>query len=411
MLVDRIIESHLIEGEVRPGSFATVKVDRIYLQDGNSPTIAKMFSKHGLTEVFDPSRISVFFDHSVIWPNAEIAARIREAEAFCRSLGLTVYRGGEGISHVVAMEKGWYEPGSIVTGTDSHTCTGGANQALALGMGASDVLAAMITGETWLKVPETVVIEVTGKPHALTRPKDVVHYVLSQYPQERFLYKSVEWTGEWVNGLTPAGADTVANMAVEMGAKCAFLPPLAERHEGLRPISADAIDEGVEVIRVDITGLPPIIAKPHLPSNAVPVSECSGVAVNYVFVGSCTNSRLEDIAEVARVLEGETVHPDVHMLVTPGSKQILLDAMRLGYIETLTRAGAVVTPPGCGACLGTQGSIPASGDRVLTTMNRNFLGRMGNKEAEIYLSSPLVAAHTALRGHIPTIESIEGGAP
>jgi 3-isopropylmalate/(R)-2-methylmalate dehydratase large subunit len=406
MLADRIIASHLVDGTVNPGEFVTVKVDRIYVQDGNSPTLARLFAQHGIDAVFDPSRIGVFFDHSVIWPNAQIAARIREAEDFCRRLGLQVFRAGEGISHVVAMDNGWFEPGSIVIGTDSHTCTGGAIQALALGMGATDVMAAMLTGETWLRCPETVALKVMGTPSKHARAKDVVLYALATFDQAPFLYRSVEWSGDWVEGLDKDSADTIANMAVEMGAKCAFLPPQRDRRDGMVPIAADRADDGVELIALDIDGLPPFIAKPHAPSNAVPLDECKGLKINYVFVGSCANSRLSDIAEVAHSLDGRKVHRDVHMLVTPGSKGVYLEALKRGYLETLANAGAIVTPPGCGACLGTQGSIPASGDRVLSTMNRNFLGRMGNKEAEIYLSSPLVAAHTAIAGRIPSTNDL-----
>lgn len=406
MLADQIIANHLIEGKAEPDEFVTVNVDRIYLQDGNSPTIARMFREHGVDKVFDPGKIGVFFDHSVIWPNADIAARIREAEEFCRKLGLQVFRGGEGISHVVAMEEGWFEPGSIVLGTDSHTCSGGAAQALALGMGATDVMAAMITGETWLRVPRTVVLKVKGEPGRHTRAKDVVLHALATFDETTFLYRSIEWCGDWTNRLSTDSAESIASMAVEMGAKSAFLPPQAGRSEGLQPITGKADGKGATTLELDISGLPPFVAKPNSPSNSVPLDECSGVPINYVFVGTCTNSRLEDIAEVASVLDGSKVHADVHMLVTPGSKAVYLEAMRLGYIEKLATAGAIISPPGCSACLGTQGSIPASGDRVLSTMNRNFLGRMGNKEAEIYLSSPLVAARTALEGRIPTVDDL-----
>lgn len=400
MLVQDIIARRMAAGVNSPGETAVVKVDRIYLQDGNSPTIARLFREHGFRKVFDPERVGVFFDHSVIWPNAEIAGRIREAMTFCEDIGVRVFRPGDGISHVVAMEEGWFEPGSIVLGTDSHTCTGGANQALALGMGASDVVAAMITGETWLRVPETVRLEVVGTPSRMTRPKDVKLHVLATFGQDPFLYKSVEWCGDWAEALSDDGAATVANMAVEMGAKCAFLPPHGSRRDHLRKIRPNKAADATH-LRLDVSDLPPFVAKPHSPGNAFPIDACAGEPVNYVFIGSCTNSRLEDIAEAARVMDGRTVHPNVHVLVTPGSKAVLLEAVALGYVETLTRAGAIVTPPGCGSCLGTQGSVPARGDRVLTTMNRNFLGRMGNAEADIFLASPVVAAHAALSGAIP----------
>lgn len=405
MIVNDIISDHLIEGTVEAGEIVTVSVDRIYLQDGNSPTLARLFDEHGFGRVADPAKVGVFFDHSTIWPDSKIANRIREAMAFCEKLGFQVFRGGEGISHVVAMEEGWFAPGSIVIGSDSHTCTGGANQSLALGMGASDVAAAMLTGETWLKVPETVSIKVVGTPSRLFQPKDLLIYMISNFGQNPFLYRSLEWNGDWVRGLSADQGETIASMGVDMGAKCVFLPPHDGRSDGLKPLQQTENAKHREIV-VDISDLPPYVAMPNSPGNGLPIDDCAGEPINYVFIGSCTNSRLEDIAEAARVMKGAKVHPKVHCLITPGSKSIFLKALELGYIEDLVSAGAIVTPPGCGACLGTQGSIPASGDRVLSTMNRNFLGRMGNADAEIYLSSTLVAANTAIQGEIPDFESL-----
>ncbi|HEX8559661.1 MAG TPA: aconitase/3-isopropylmalate dehydratase large subunit family protein [Pyrinomonadaceae bacterium] len=399
-LAEKIIASHAGRESVRVGEILQVRVDRIYVHDGNSPTIAKIFDKYGFTSVFDSSRIAVFHDHSVLPPDVAIADRLRESEAFCEKFSLESFRAGEGISHIVALETGWFQPGSIILGSDSHTCTGGVVQSLALGMGASDIAAAMVLGETWLRVPESVCVSAEGFPGRHTRSKDVLLYALSRFGEMTFLYRSIEWSGPWVESLALNYAATIANMAVEFGAKCAFLPPGEGRPTGLEPLGLDE-DEYAEYFHLDVEGLPPFIAKPHAPTNAVPIDECRGQDINYVFVGSCTNGHLEDVAEVARVLEGQRVRRGVHMVVTPASKSIYLEAMRRGYIETILTAGAVVTPPGCGSCLGTQGPIPATGDRVLSTMNRNFLGRMGNRNAEIYLASPLVAAHTALRGEVP----------
>ena len=404
-LAQRIINEHTVRDNVAPGDLVTVKIDRVYLQDGNSPTIARLFKLHEFSFVFDPHKIGVFFDHSVIAPDKQIANRLREAERFVESFGLQKFRAGTGISHIVALEEGWYQPGTIVLGSDSHTCIGGVTQCLALGMGASDIAAAMVTGETWLRVPETVWLQVSGQPSRASRAKDVVLHLLSKFGQEKFLYKSVEWMGEWPQQLSLDSAATVTSMAVDMGAKCAFMPPGKGRPLELLPLNPPENGDSRR-IELDVTNLPPMIARPHQPSNIVPLDACQGEKVDYVFIGSCTNSYLEDIAEVAAVFENALVHSDVYCLVTPGSKRIYRDAMRLGYIDTLLRAGAVVTPPGCSACLGTQGSIPASGDRVLTTMNRNFLGRMGNPEAEISLSSPLVAAHAAICGEFPNPDNL-----
>lgn len=213
-LAERIIANHANRDRVAPGELVTVAVDRVYLQDGNSPTIRKLFAENGFTEVFDPSRIGVFFDHSVLAPDIKIADRLREAEDFAEKLGLCIFKAGTGISQVVALEEGWFEPGTIVVGSDSHTCTGGALQCLALGMGASDIVAPMITGKTWLRVPETAWIETYGVPQQHTRAKDVMLYTLLKLGQKPFLYKSIEWSGNWLDTLSLDAIATIANMGV-----------------------------------------------------------------------------------------------------------------------------------------------------------------------------------------------------
>ncbi|MEZ0090324.1 aconitase/3-isopropylmalate dehydratase large subunit family protein [Streptacidiphilus sp. EB129] len=401
-LVGQIIAAHG-GGAAAAGELVSVEVDRIYLQDGNSPTVARLFAEYGVDRVADPDRVAFVFDHSVIVPDRDMADRVREATAFAKRIGARIYPRGAGISHVIALEEGWYQPGSIVLGSDSHTCTGGAVQSLALGMGASDIAAAMVTGQTWLKVPETVWLRVHGQGHPALRPKDVVLEVLRVFGQRPFLYKSVEWTGDWAASLSLDSAASVASMGVELGAKCVFLPDAPGRGDGLVPIRPPA---GAAVLELSIEGLRPRIAMPHSPRNSVDIDLAAGERIDYVFLGSCTNGRLEDIAEAARIVRDRSVHPDVHFLVTPGSSRVYAEALRLGYLETLTRAGALVTPAGCGACVGTQGTVPAAGERVLSTMNRNFRGRMGNPDADIYLSSPLVAASAALIGRIPSADEL-----
>lgn len=398
-LAERIIADHARGDPVVPGQLLTVRVDRVYMQDGNTPTIRRLFAEYGFQAVFDPTRIGVFFDHSVLSPEVALTNRLREAEMFAADLGLRTFRAGHGISHVVAAEEGWFEPDTIVVGADSHTCTGGALQCLALGMGASDVVAAMVTGQTWLRVPETVWLEVVGQPGPGVGAKDVMLAALARFGQDPFLYRSVEWHGAWIENASEDAAATVANMAVELGAKCAFLPPRPGRVD-LRPIRPPPAGDPRR-LRLDIGELPPFVAPPHSPLGGRPIDECAGQAIDYVFVGSCANSRLEDLAEVARILDGQRVHPRVHCVITPGSQRVFLDALRLGMIEQIVCAGALVVPPGCGACVGTQGTIPAAGDRVLSTMNRNFKGRMGSPQSQIWLASPTVAACTALLGRIP----------
>lgn len=399
-LVKEIIANHAALEKVDEGQIVTVNVDRVYIQDGNSPTIRRLFNEHDFYEVFNPELIGVFFDHSVLSPTIDISNRLKEALEFCNKLNLKIFNQAEGISHLVAVENGWFEPGNLVVATDSHTCTGGVVQSLALGMGASDIAAAMVTGKTWLKVPETIWIKTAGKPTAAASAKDVILYALSLFGDKKFIYKSLEWCGDWVENLSFDQASTIANMGVEMGAKCVFLPPWKNAPVGMKKITPLAIENTVEL---NIEGLPPFIACPNSPFNSKELTQCSGETIDYVFVGSCANSRLEDIAEVAHILRDKKVHKNTRLIVTPGSKTVYLDAITAGYIQTIIESGGIVTPPGCGPCVGTQGYIPASGDKVLSTMNRNFLGRMGNADSSIWLSSPKVAAYTAVKGEIPNL--------
>lgn len=393
-LVEQIIETHEVDGAaVRAGSVATVEPDRVYVQDGNAPTISELYRKHGFTDVFDPARVSFVFDHSVLVADVDMADRMKEAENFAADLGVDVHARGQGISHVIAAELGWFEPGALVLGSDSHTCAAGGSGALGLGMGASDIAAVMVTGQTWLKVPETVIVELVGVPHPQARARDVMISLLNDHGQEPFLYRSVEFTGPWVERLSSDASASLASLGVELGAKCVFVP---DRDGEVPTGHAD-----VRRMRVDIGAVGPMVSLPHLPANAAFLADVGEVAVNYVFIGSCTNSRIEDLREIADILRDRQVRVGVQMVVTPGSLGVFLQASAEGVIEVLVRAGAVVTPPGCGACVGTQGPLPARGDVVLSTMNRNFQGRMGNPDAEIYLASPLVAATAAITGFIP----------
>lgn len=403
-LVEQIMQTHCAApAAVKPGSIVTLRVDQIYVQDGNSPTIARLVHENGFSKLPYGGHAALFFDHSVLSPESAMTGRLRDAQAFARTHGLRVFRPGEGISHVVALEQGWYIPGTIVVGADSHTCTGGVMQCLALGLGASDVLGAMLTGAIWAKVPRTRWVHLRGRPGPYSGAKDVMLYLAAKFGNRELLYQSVEWVGEWLESLSTDSAATVANMAVELGAKCSFLPPGPGRRH-LSPLELGPAEDSIEI---NLDGLPPFVAQPHSPERAVELDACAGTPIDYVFVGSCANSRLEDICMVVDTLAGRKVHPDVHMVVTPGSRAIYLSAVRDGLVEALINAGALVTPPGCGSCVGTQGTIPSDEDRVLSTMNRNFIGRMGNPLARIWLSSPRIAAETAVQGRIPRLADLK----
>lgn len=401
-LAEQIIANHTSSSErssIAPGDSVSVDVDLIYVQDGNAPTVAKLFRDHGFEKIFDPSRVHFIFDHSVLPPNREMATKLKEAEEFANRHDIHLQRRGSGISHVIAAEQGWFSPGTLVLGSDSHTCTGGAYGSMALGMGASDITAAIVTGQTWLRVPETLTIQVNGSAPPYFRARDLFMYLLRTYGQSKFLYKSLEIAGYWAEKLKEDEAASIASLSVELGAKCCFI---ANPHLQIPA----GTDENCEKLVVDLSAIQPHVAQPHQPSNSGPLDKSAGTAIDYVFLGSCTSSRLSDLKDAAAILRDSKVSSRVQMVVTPGSLTIYKDAIRLGYIETLVDAGALITPPGCGACVGTQGPIPADGDKVLSTMNRNFRGRMGNPTAEIFLASAPVAAATAITGKIPNTEEL-----
>lgn len=408
-LVQQVIARHARHGKAEIGSIVEVEVDWIYAQDGNVPTIARLFDQHGL-HVGDASRIRFVCDHSVLAPDRSMASRVKEAERFAARQGIEMLPVGSGISHLLAAEQQWFRPGRLVLGADSHTCTGGAFQSLALGMGASDIACAMAEGVTWLRVPETVRIEVRGCPSRHVSPKDVLLHILATSAPEQFLYRSIEWCGEWVEALDADGAATVANMSVELGAKCCFVSTWRGCPADMVRIDPDA-EDGARKMVVQLDGLEPQFADGHAISTGRSIDRAAREPVDYVFVGSCANSRLDDIATIARVLRGRSIAPGLRLVVTPGTRSIHLQALQRGYVETLVAVGALVTPAGCGACVGTQGHVPADGDLVVSTMNRNFLGRMGNPHARIVLVSPLVAAATALSGHIPSVAELDHLAP
>ncbi len=404
-LANKIIAKHANLPSVLPGDIVIVDIDAVYIQDGNSPTIRKLFLDHGFNKVFDPKKISVFFDHSVLPPNMKIANLLSNAEAFSRELNLNVYKAGEGISHIIALEENIFEPGAIVLGSDSHTCTGGVNNTLSLGVGASDIAAAMVSGKSWLRVPDTTKIIISGKPRKEVTAKDLILYMLSMFNSNDFLYQSIEYFGEWLSELPYDELATIANMTVELGGKCCFFPDRLSKEDWLRDAKISS-DNYAKTITIDIEGLEPYIAAPHSPSNSIPIKEFANKKIDMIFVGSCTNGKLNDIKIIAEVLNGKKISTELQLIVTPSSKKIYLEALQKGYIEQIISAGGIITPPGCGSCLGTQGPIPADGMNILSTMNRNFLGRMGNAKSSIYLCSPWVAALSAIGGEIPDFSEV-----
>ncbi len=402
-LVEKIIKLHSKKKKINVGDIVKVNIDHIYIQDGNSHTIANIFKKYNFKKVFNNKKISFFFDHSVLSINKKISLQIKKSLNFASQIKANIFNRGEGISHILALEKKIFLPNNIVLGSDSHTCTGGVLQCLSLGMGLSDIIYSMITGKIWIKVPETVNIKILGKPKPIIRTKDIMLYILKKYGQKFFLYKSIEINGKWIKQLTLDSCITISNMAVELGAKCIFLP---KNKNISKKLSSTTKNNSKNNIFLNIKKLNPQVSLPHYPNNVTNLDNVSNIKINYVFLGSCANSSLEDMKEISSILKNKKIHFNILCIFSPGSKYIYLQSIEKKYLNTMIEAGVIITPPGCGNCVGTQGPVPSNGDKIMTTMNRNFQGRMGNKNCKIYISSILVATYTALLGKIPSTKNL-----
>jgi 3-isopropylmalate/(R)-2-methylmalate dehydratase large subunit len=328
---------------------------------------------------------------------------------FAKKYGLVYFEVGRmGIEHVLLPEQGLVLPGDVIIGADSHTCTYGAVGAFATGMGSTDIAVAMATGEIWMKVPTTIKFVYNGKPGKWVGGKDLILYTIGDIGVDGALYSAMEFTGSAVDALSMDSRFTMSNMAIEAGAKAGIFHVDSKTTEYVktrakRPYQVYNSDDDAEyykVIEYDISGLEPQVALPHLPSNSKPVSQVSNIIIDQVVIGSCTNGRLDDLRNAASVIKGKQVHPDIRCIVIPGTQQVYLDALHEGLIETFVKAGAVVSTPTCGPCLGGYMGVLAAGERCVSTTNRNFVGRMGSTLSEVYLANPFVAAASALLGHI-----------
>ncbi|MCX7970986.1 MAG: 3-isopropylmalate dehydratase large subunit [Negativicutes bacterium] len=406
---EKIIASHAGLDRVIPGQLVECSVDLVLGNDITTPPAIVEFEKIGLP-VFDREKIALVPDHFT--PNkdiksAELARMVRDFAAKHR-IKHYFEIGEMGIEHVLLPEKGLVGPGQLVIGADSHTCTYGALNAFATGVGSTDMAAAMATGRTWFKVPSSVKVILTGSLPRWVGGKDVILHLIGQIGVDGALYQALEFAGGGVSALTMADRLTVANMAIEAGAKNGIFPydqRTADFYSGkpaadFQPCQPDPGADYAREITIDLSRLEPLVARPHLPENVVPVSQLPDIAIDQVVIGSCTNGRLEDLAVAADILAGGRVRPGVRLIVIPGSQQVYLDALERGYIKTFIEAGAVVSTPTCGPCLGGHMGILAAGERAVATTNRNFRGRMGHVDSEVYLAGPAVAAASARLGKI-----------
>ncbi len=393
---------------VAPGETVVVDVDRVMSHDTTTPLAIQAFrsltQQHG-GRIFDSKRSHLVFDHIV--PAATIAAAglQRDIRAFAQEQDISILQ--EGICHQVMPERGYVAPGDIIVGADSHTCTYGALGAFATGMGSTDIGCAYATGRAWFRIPPTINIRLMGELSPGVYAKDVTLTMVSKLGVDGANYRAIEYSGDLVEQMSVSERFTFCNMAIEMGGKAGLVTPdattvawLQGRVERDYPMPAPHNPHYERVVEIDVSQLSPLIACPPDVNNVVPVEAVEHVQIDQVFLGTCTNGRLDDLAIAANIMRGKTLHPQTRMVVVPASREVYLEAMRLGYLETFVQAGASVGTPGCGPCIGRHFGVLAPGERALTTMNRNFTGRMGDATAEIYLGSPATVAATALTGHI-----------
>ncbi len=392
---------------VEAGEIVVVDVDLCYLQDGTGPLTVRQVEKLGADRLVDPERVAVFIDHASPSCHKSLSNDHVTLRDFTRKTGARLYDVGDGVCHQVACEE-LVKPGQIVIGADSHTCMGGALGALATGMGSTDVAVIMAHGKTWLRVPETLRIHLSGSFKDWVGAKDLILHLIGQIGADGATYRALEFCGTGVTNLTMEDRLTIANMAVECGAKAGLFPSDDTTREYLKSLGREGDYSPVpsgdgpadEEMEIDLGSLEPTVSLPHTVDNTKPVGEVLGLPIQQVVVGTCTNGREGDLALLAKFLRGKKVHPNTRLLIIPASRRVYLNALKEGTMEVLIRAGAAIISPTCGPCMGVHAGILGDGERCLSTQNRNFKGRMGNPESEIYLASPAVAAATALRGCI-----------
>lgn len=406
-VAEKIISAHAGR-DVRAGEIAIVKVDGVMATDATGPFALQAFREMGGVKPWDAKRLSLILDHAAPAPNERVANLHKMLRDFAAETGCHFYDVGQGICHQLMVENEHVKPGDLFLGADSHTPHYGALNAFAVGVGSTDLAATMLTGKTWLKVPKTIKVVLSGRLNPGVFAKDLALHVLSKIGVSGASYMAIEFTGEAVTRMTLASRAVLANMASEMGAKTGLVDPTGlELPYVWTPTLPDADAEYQAVYEVDISDLTPLVAAPDSPANVRPVSAVKGVKVQQAFIGSCTNSRLEDLQAAAAVLKGKRIAAGVRMLIAPASNAVLQAALRDGTAQTLMEAGAMFMTSGCGPCVGTHLGVPGDDEVVISSTNRNFKGRMGNPKAQIYLSSPAVVAASALRGEIADPAEVE----
>jgi 3-isopropylmalate/(R)-2-methylmalate dehydratase large subunit len=393
--------------DARVGDIVTAKID-LAMSHENAALVLRAFKEMGAQGIWDKDKVVLLFDHRVPASTVKAAESHQVVREFVRAEGIPMfYDLREGVCHQVLPEKGHVLPGMLVVGTDSHTTTYGALGVFATGIGATEMAAVWATGELWLKVPETMRISLDGGLPKHTTAKDAILRVIGDLGADGADYKCVEFVGQAVDELSVSGRMVLSNMSVEMGAKAGICFPDKKTIDFLRPIAKSSFETVIsdrsakcEELRFDVSDLPPQVARPHSVDNVVGVDEVEGIPIDQAFIGSCTNGRMEDLRAAENILGGRTASDKVRLIVAPASREIYIEASDTGVLASLARAGAVILNPGCGPCLGAHEGLLAPGERCIATTNRNFRGRMGSPEAEVYLASPGTVAASALKGEI-----------
>jgi len=409
-LAEKILQAHTDEEISVAGQIVNCRVSMVLANDITAPLAIKSFKAMGATKVFDKDKVALVCDHFT--PNKDIASaeQVKVVREFAREMGVKhYYEGGNvGVEHALLPELGLVGPKDIVIGADSHTCTYGGVGAFATGMGSTDIAAAMALGENWFKVPPTIRVEFDGELGPHVGGKDLILHVIGRIGVSGALYRALEFCGPVIDALSIEGRMTMANMAIEAGGKAGLFPTDAKTlaycqahgRNGDKALKADPGATYEQELSLSVAGMPPQVACPHLPENVRSVDELKGLKVDQAVIGSCTNGRIEDLREAASVLKGRKANRNVRLIILPATPRIWRQAMDEGLFEIFMDAGAVVGPPTCGPCLGGHMGILAGGERAITTTNRNFRGRMGSLDSEVYLANPAVAAASAVAGEI-----------
>jgi len=406
-LAEKILSSKSAS-DLKAGDIAIAKVDLVFIQDTTGPLAVRQFESIGFKTLSNPEKTLIFLDHAAPSPSRELSNDHSLLRHFAREKGARLSEVGEGICHQLVLES-YASPGETLVGADSHAVTAGGLGSFATGMGSTDVAVVMGLGKTWFRVPESFKVELVGQFKPMVSGKDLITSLIGNLGADGATYKALEFGGPGLKNISMSQRFTVASMVVEAGAKVGLFPSdeltrafLKENGRGdkYRPLFSDTDASYERLVEVELGKLEPMVSCPHMVDNVARARELKGVKINQVFIGTCTNGRLEDLEVAAAILKGKKVHLGTRLIVAPASRKVFLKAMKKGHIQTLIEAGAVVTPVGCAACLGLHQGVLADGEVCLSTANRNFKGRMGNPEAFIYLASPATAAASAIAGEI-----------